>query len=382
MNNSHKIGIRAKLALLLVLSLLGMISSLLVYIQSINENLYEGNKTKTRELIEAGMGVMGHFHHLEKSGELSRAEAEKLAMDTLASAIFGGTGYYWINDTEGVMLMNPNTPDLTGKPVMDTTDSRGKYLFQEFIKTAVGGGGWVEYYWPRPGSAESHRKISYVEHFRPWGWVLGTGLYLDDMEREIREAAYKGLLLISVTFSVLILSSMMLSNRFMKELNSIAIRDSLTGLFTRRFLYDSIPIYFSKHDRNEKLILSAVFFDIDHFKQINDTYGHSCGDQVIAGVGKTIINAIRKDDLAIRYGGEEFVAVMLCNNRHEAVDVAERIRAQSQRLVFKCRDKDISITLSAGMSFRMQGEDIDSLLHRADENLYMAKSSGRDRLIS
>jgi len=127
--------------------------------------------------------------------------------------------------------------------------------------------------------------------------------------------------------------------------------------------------------------LSVIFFDIDHFKEINDRYGHALGDKVLANIGTTIKYVIRKSDLGIRYGGEEFLVVMLSNSKDDVIQVTERIREQSHKLVFGDENKNINITLSAGISFREEGEDFESMIKRADENLYKAKNSGRDRLV-
>jgi methyl-accepting chemotaxis protein len=277
--------------------------------------------------------------------------------------------------------MNPNRPELVGKNVNDTLDINGTYPFREFIKTAINGGGWVEYYWTRPNTTEAFRKLSYVSHFKPWDWVLGTGLYLDDIEQEIKNTTIRGVLMISVIFILLIMTSILLSNRFLKQFRDIAIHDPLTKLHTRRYLFESIPIFISKHDRNSSQFLSLIFFDIDHFKKINDNYGHSLGDQVLSGIGATIKNIIRKSDLGIRYGGEEILVVMLSDSKDDVIQVAERIRGQSHNLVFDDCNNNINITLSAGISFREEGEDFQSMIKRADENLYKAKNSGRDKLI-
>ncbi len=380
MADFKKTDIRFKLVILSLISLLGMIISLVVFVHTIAANLYEEKKAQTQRLIESATGVINYFHRLEESGDLSSSVAREMAMNSLNSALFGETGYFWMNDTEGVMLINPNTPDLVGTNVINTVDINGKYLFKDFINVASQGGGWVEYYWPRPGSPEAFRKLSYVKLFAPWDWIVGTGLYLDDMEKEVRAAAIQGVVFISVTFSLLIIISVMLSNKFMKQLKSIAIHDALTGLFTRRYLLEVMPIFIAKHDRNPGECLSVIFFDIDHFKSVNDTFGHSGGDQILAGVGKTINDVIRQDDLGIRYGGEEFVVVMLCDSNDDAIQVAERIRQQSNTMIIK-GDEKFAITISAGIAFREKGERFDRVLKRADDNLYKAKKMGRDRVV-
>ena len=374
-------GIGFKLAILSALSLVGMLISLVIFVHVIENSLYEEKKAQTQILIETGMSIVKHYHSLEENGKLGRDEAKRFAMDSLSAITFGETGYFWINDTKGLMLMNPNTPELIDKFITEITDISGTYPFRDFIETSLNGGGWVEYYWPRPDSSEEYRKLSYVSLFVPWDWVLGTGLYPDDMEKEIKTATIRGAVMISIIFIVLILTSILLSNRFMKQLRDIAIHDPLTALHTRRYLYESIPIFLSKHERNMDQYLAVIFFDIDHFKNINDRHGHAMGDKVLANIGATIKNVIRKSDLGIRYGGEEFLVVMLSNSKDDVIQVAERIREQSYKLAFGDHENNINITLSAGVSFREEGEDFESMIKRADENLYKAKNSGRDRLV-
>lgn len=375
-------GIRIKLTILSLLGLVGMIIILLIFVYSIDKNLYHEEKSQAKKLIDTGMGVITYFHHLETSGELTIGEGQKMALHSLASATFGDSGYFWINNIEGVMLMNPYRPELIGTNLINVLDASGHYPFRQFIAVAKKGGGWVEYYWPKPGKSGNYPKISYVAYFKPWGWVLGTGIYLDDMENEIRNATTQGLMMIVLIFIVLISTSMLLSSRFMKQLQNIAVQDPLTMLHTRRYLHELAPIFISNYERNRDQYLAVIFFDVDHFKKVNDSYGHDHGDHVLVGIGKTIKDVIRKSDLGIRYGGEEFLVVMVSHSKEDVIQVAERIRELSHELVFQCREVKFRVTLSAGVSFCTQGEDFDSLIQRADQNLYKAKNSGRDRIVS
>lgn len=96
-------------------------------------------------------------------------------------------GYYWINLGDGTPYMQPHTPERVGINQINWTDVKGKPIFQEFIGVAKQGGGWVECHWPKPHGDFEFRKISYVDYFAPWNWVLGTGKYLDDIKPETGE---------------------------------------------------------------------------------------------------------------------------------------------------------------------------------------------------
>lgn len=375
-----KLNIKPKLAVLAAISLLGMVVILLILLKSVTESLYHERQLQTQQLIDLGTGIIRHFHTLQVSGELSENSAQHMAMTTLQSAIYGKAGYFWINDIEGIMLMHPHNSELVGKSVLDLRDNEGKHPFKDFIATAKAGGGWVDYYWSKPGEEKTYRKLSHVTLFKPWNWVLGTGIYLDDMEAEIQTIVYRAIAIVAVIFIILILVSILMSNHFLKQLSKLATHDPLTSLLTRRFLCEKIPILISSHDRSIQAYLAVIFLDIDHFKIVNDTYGHPYGDKVLSQVGKAILNSVRTSDIAVRYGGEEFVIAMLCNDKDEAIQVAERIRAEAHAIEFQKGRKKFSVTLSAGIAYRQENEPFEHLIKRADEKLYQAKEEGRDRI--
>lgn len=375
-----KLNIKPKLVVLAVISLLGMVVISLILLKSITDSLYHERQLQTQQLIEMGRGIVRHFHTLQVKGELSEKSAQQMAMSTLQSAIYGKTGYFWINDIEGILLMHPHNPELVGRSLLDMRDAEGKYLFKDFIATAKAGGGWVDYYWPKPGEENTYRKLSHVTLFKPWNWVLGTGLYLDNMEEEIQKIAYRAIAIVVVVLIILGMVSILMSNHFLKQLSQLATHDPLTSLLTRRFLCEKMPILISNHDRSLQACLAVIFLDIDHFKNVNDTYGHPYGDKVLLHVGKAILKSVRTGDIAVRYGGEEFVIAMLCNDQDEAIQVAERIRAEAHAIAFQKKGKKFSITLSAGIAYREENEPFEHLLKRADEKLYKAKEEGRDRI--
>lgn len=375
-----KLNIKPKLAVLAAISLLGMVVILLILLKSVTESLYHERQLQTQQLIDMGTGIIRHFHTLQVNGELSENSAQHMAMTTLESAIYGKTGYFWINDIEGIILMHPHNPELVGKSVLEMRDIDGKYFFKDFIATAKAGGGWVDYYWSKPGEEKTYRKLSHVTLFKPWNWVLGTGIYLDDMEAEIQKIVYRAIAIVAVVFIILILVSILMSNHFLKQLSNLATHDPLTSLLTRRFLCEKMPILISNHDRAIQAYLAVIFLDIDHFKNVNDTYGHAYGDKVLSQVGKAILKSVRTGDIGVRYGGEEFVIAMSCNDKDEAIQVAQRIRAEAHAIEFQKGRKKFSVTLSAGIAYRQENEPFENLIKRADEKLYKAKEEGRDRI--
>lgn len=157
--------------------------------------------------------------------------------------------------------------------------------------------------------------------------------------------------------------------------------DPLTGLFNHGMivgLTDTMLDYAAVHQQH----LAVLFFDLDHFKQINDTYGHLAGDQVLQGIARRAAGLLRRGDRIGRYGGEEFLVLLPDTNETEALAIAERLRQTMASQPFLLDDGiEISVTISVGVAGAQPGEiSRTRLLHSADLALYQAKETGRDRV--
>lgn len=164
---------------------------------------------------------------------------------------------------------------------------------------------------------------------------------------------------------------------------SLSIKDSLTGLYNRRYLESHLPKLYEKANVTKKP-LSLMVVDIDFFKKVNDTYGHDVGDEVIKEVSQRVSQKMRVADFVARLGGEEFVVVLPNCSFKNSFDVGERIRKAIAEKPFSVSHevKEIDITISVGVSTsRQKIKSWEELLKRADENLYKAKESGRNRVI-
>ena len=165
------------------------------------------------------------------------------------------------------------------------------------------------------------------------------------------------------------------------RLYEAAITDGLTGLFVRRFAMHRLSEEVRRARRYESE-LSVVMCDIDHFKSVNDTYGHQAGDEVIRQVATTIMGALRVDvDVAGRYGGEEFLLILPHTDSENAAICAERIRVALEKLsVTVCEGLSIIKTMSFGVAALAPDDTLESLVKRADDALYAAKDAGRNRV--
>jgi diguanylate cyclase (GGDEF)-like protein/PAS domain S-box-containing protein len=164
------------------------------------------------------------------------------------------------------------------------------------------------------------------------------------------------------------------------EVQRLSMTDPLTELFNRRglFVVGSREI---EHARRFKRPVSALLLDIDHFKPINDTYGHSVGDQVLKELARTLRDLLRRSDVLARYGGEEFAILLPEIHLQNAKDLAERIRETIEKTPFETSVGQISITVSLGAAETLHcGLDLVGLLECADQALYIAKNNGRNRV--
>ena len=165
-----------------------------------------------------------------------------------------------------------------------------------------------------------------------------------------------------------------------KELERIATYDSLSGLLNRRSMYNKIDVEIERALRLG-VTLSGIMGDIDHFKNVNDNYGHKCGDEVIRGIGEMLRKGLRRYDDAGRYGGEEFFIILPNTSKSQAVGIAERFRREIEDLVFLCDERDIRVTMSMGVAHFNSDESREDWIMRADQAMYHAKQDGRNRVV-
>ncbi len=159
----------------------------LLMIQQVRSDLYKGKQVMTQNIVETARGVLTYYQQLEANGSMSTAEAQMAAMDQVRLIRYGQNDYFWINDMQPVMIMHPMKPELEGQDLSNTKDPNGKALFNEMVKVAkLKGAGLVDYQWAKPGEKNPVPKISYVELFKPWGWIIGSGIYVDDVEAEFQ----------------------------------------------------------------------------------------------------------------------------------------------------------------------------------------------------
>ena len=189
-------------------------TALIVFVSllSLRSSLMADRQAEIQYLVESAHSILNDFHQRNEKGELTEQEAKKAALQGIAAMRYGDSGYFWINDMKSRMVMHPIKPALDGKDLSQLKDSNGKRIFAEFSDTvAKSGSGFVDYIWPKPGATEGAPKLSFVKGFKPWGYVIGTGIYIDDVDEIYAEMAWEygaisaGVLSVVLIFSGLII---------------------------------------------------------------------------------------------------------------------------------------------------------------------------------
>jgi diguanylate cyclase (GGDEF)-like protein len=167
-----------------------------------------------------------------------------------------------------------------------------------------------------------------------------------------------------------------------KRLKKLSITDGLTELFNHRHVHELLRDEFERSHRTEEP-LAVVMIDLDRFKAVNDTYGHPTGDVVLYETARILKETAREIDMVGRYGGEEFIAILPNTDEEEAARFAERVRTAVEAHLYRDESNEIHMTCSSGAaSFPAEGvETPEELLKSADEALYLAKESGRNRVV-
>ena len=168
--------------------------------------------------VQTAFEILNTFHKRQLSGELSEAEAKSLASKMVGNLRYQNDEYLWINDIFPRMIMHPIKPELNGQDVSEHKDAHGKKLFTEMVNVVKAHGeGYVEYDWTKPNSSEPVPKISYVKLFVPWNWIIGSGVYVDDVQAEMAGAKHKNLLFFGLSLLALMASSIIVANRQIKR---------------------------------------------------------------------------------------------------------------------------------------------------------------------
>jgi len=180
-------GIQTKILVIPLLTAVAITAVLFGYLLPILEQrTMKEKEAATRHVVELAWGILASYDEQVKSGALSSEVAKRLAASQIGRLRYQEKEYIWINDLHPRMVMHPYKPELNGTDLTFEKDPTGKALFVEMVKVCQhGGGGLVDYLWPKPGTSVPAPKISYVKLYAPWGWIVGSGIYVDDVQQQM-----------------------------------------------------------------------------------------------------------------------------------------------------------------------------------------------------
>ena len=350
---------------------------------------------------------------------------------------YENSSYMFLNKIDGNVLI------YEGKKVEPKPHPSPEIFNRQLEISKNQNGDFFKYKYKKPNSNEEFEKISFIKKFDEYGWIIGCGVYLDEIEKELqrkeeifKEHINKQIISILIIFLFILLAIYFISkyigdfinininnlvkafskasldnkkidtekltytefvilannlnetlenkNNLEKELQNLSITDELTQLYNRRFFNSKIEEEINRAKR-EKKHLCLMVLDIDFFKQYNDTYGHQKGDFVLQEISKVLKNRTnRASDFAFRIGGEEF-AILVNLEKNKISEFAEAIKNDIENLKIEHSGNKVSkyVTTSIGVNFKQADElkNIDELFKVADDNLYEAKRSGRNCVV-
>ena len=377
-----------------------------------------------------------HIGTGEYIDELTKNNQEEI-LNWLNTLKYENSSYSFLNTTDGYTLI------FEGKKVEPKPHLYPELFKQQLEISKNPNGDFFKYKYKKPNSNEEFEKISFIKKFDEYGWIIGCGVYLDEIEKELqrkeeifKEHINEQIISIPIIFLFILLAIYFISkyigdfinininnlvkafskasldnkkidtekltytefvilannlnetlenkNNLEKELQNLSITDELTQLYNRRFFNSKIEEEINRAKRENKHLCLMVL-DIDFFKQYNDTYGHQKGDFVLQEISKVLKNRTnRASDFAFRIGGEEF-AILVNLEKNKISEFAEAIKNDIENLKIEHSGNKVSkyVTTSIGVNFKQADElkNIDELFKVADDNLYEAKRSGRNCVV-
>ncbi len=369
------IRLTTRMWVIMALSLVALLAVSFDGALTLRDALMADRQDKTRNLVESASALIGHYAAEAQAGRMTEAQAKTAALAAVSALRYEGQEYFFVSDSQPKLLMHPFSPDLVGRDLSTYADPKGKKLFVEFARVAAAkGSGFVDYMWPKPGKAEPQPKISYVSAYKPWGWILGSGIYVDDVDAAFRERIVTsaiidgGIALILIGLAWMIGRSITGSvDSILGSLNAMTADDNATR----------IDMVDARHEFGE--IARAVLALRDHGIEKGRLQGEEMANR-LAEEQRRIDREAMERRLADEHARAE------AERRQQAADAAreqemaaERERLQAERHAAEEKDREIKDRRAQAME-RLIGDFqgamagvLDLLGRSADE---MADSSG------
>ncbi|WP_086481608.1 methyl-accepting chemotaxis protein [Oceanospirillum sanctuarii] len=209
----RSIGIKPRMVLVVITTVLSIVALVSFSLNQTYKMQIQEKQIKTQHLVESAVAMVEHEYEAFKTGQQTEEQAKQRAIKTIEALRYGDNDYFWINDMQAVVVMHPIKPALNGKDLSKLEDPNGKRLFQSFVDTVKAKGRGNEgYLWPKPGFDQPVEKVSYVAGFKPWGWVIGTGIYIDDVEAAFWETAGSQVTIAVIGLAITVLVLFLIAN--------------------------------------------------------------------------------------------------------------------------------------------------------------------------
>ncbi len=339
---------------------------------------------------------------------ITKNYVDELVQADIANVIrnskFDGNSYIWVNEIKNyqggknyaIRRIHPNMPETEGIYLStDMTDIAGNHPYlTELQGINTNGELFFSYYFKEPDSEKISWKLAYAKLYKDYNWVVAMGVYLDDLQpyvdqtnKESKELVSRITLLLVLLLIVILIASLfsvsllekIYYRHAKKAMESELNQDALTKAGSRRSGTNDLTNAFKEFKRTG-LSPGIMMCDVDHFKGINDRYGHSTGDMALAEFVNVMKGILRSTDKIIRWGGDEFIIILYGIEEKHVLDFGNKFLTSISSLKILDHHEEIGITVSIGFSFFKEiDEDFHDALNRADEALYKSKSEGRNQ---
>jgi methyl-accepting chemotaxis protein len=337
--------LKAKSGGMMAVAALGLLAMAGFWIFNQRSTLLAEKRQTARELVEVPYSIVERAYQLEVEGKLPRQEAQKQAIDTIRNMRYAGSNYFWINDQHPTIVLHPMKPELEGKDVTSFHDPNGKAVFVAFVDAAQEpAGGYVYYQWPKPGATDPVDKLSFVKRFAPWGWIVGTGFYIDDVNAAWRQNALQAGAVALACLLPLLMVSFVVWHSIFGRLHAIVdqVKDMAEGEgdLTRRLAISShdevgelatwINIFIEKlHDT-----ILSIAEHVQHMAGASEELSatsqqiaaNSQETSARAGVVNEAVQQVSQNLQSVSTGAEEMTSTIqsIASNAHDAASIASR----------------------------------------------------------
>jgi len=331
-------------------------------------------------------------------------EVKAFIAEEIFGSVYSENSYIWVNEVinwEGgdgyaIRRIHPNLRDTVGTLLSTSmTDIKGNTPYKTELEGILQNGElFSTYYFQKKDSKEISEKLTYAKLYKDYNWIVARGIHIDDLSAYVDETNYQSSVILRQTvplfiFLVLglfVFNSVLLmlieklkSKRDTQALQLQANQDTLTGIGNRRYGQSVLKDAYFQFKQDHTPVLLA-FFDIDHFKHINDTYGHDIGDRTLVQLCRSLKQVVCSTDALFRLGGDEFLVICSKAGEKDIERISTALLETARTVDVSEEGASFSLTISVGIStFRETDKNEQEALKRADKALYCAKQAGRNR---